>query len=160
VWGDGGLGSFYIPMSEPYHTGCMIMSVYFEVLCRVVALSAASRGVLDRQTAFALKPALDQIGAVFDEAPSPLPFLRSLSPCYRFKLAITKTTFSFPPSSPYRNMQTVQADICNHQFNGRWSACNPEHVQICCTALHVAFSFLFPFWLRRAVSRHRPRAAL
>lgn len=35
--------------------------------CRAIALSAATRGVLDRRTAFALKPALDQIGSVLEE---------------------------------------------------------------------------------------------
>lgn len=35
--------------------------------CRAVAISAATRGVLDRQTALALKPAIDQIGEVLDE---------------------------------------------------------------------------------------------
>ena len=34
---------------------------------RAVAFSAAANGVLDQRTAAALQPALDQIGAVFDE---------------------------------------------------------------------------------------------
>jgi len=48
--------------------------------CRVVAASAASRGVLDRQTALALKPALDQIGAVFNEVAPPLAAPAHFSP--------------------------------------------------------------------------------
>ena len=41
-------------------------------MCRAVAISAATQGVLDRQTALALKPALDQIGEVLEE----------VRPCY------------------------------------------------------------------------------
>ena len=36
----------------------------------MIAISAATQGVLDRQTALALKPALDQIGEVLEEVKS------------------------------------------------------------------------------------------
>ena len=62
------------------------------LVCRAVAISAATQGILDRRTALALKPALDQIGSVLEEVVPPwspcVPCMRSYSLAHMFSRSL------------------------------------------------------------------------